>query len=171
MLDSMAEVDRICGHCAHYSKEGQCLKNREHRGYWETRSCYEPSLKQPTKTCKICGKELPLDQFPKHPRTADGHSTICRECYKTKNAASIKKAAENSAASRKGIKRGPYRQGAIETKPAPKMETKPQPVIPSVRPAALHAFTDRELYDELVARGYTGTLTRVVTLSAEPNNQ
>lgn len=141
MLDSMAEVDRICGHCAHYSKEGQCLKNREHRGYWETRSCFEPSLKQPTKTCKICGKELPLDQFPKHPRTADGHATICAECFRTKNAASIKKAAVVSATNRKGTK------GIFDN------------------------FTDRQLFDELLARGYTGTLTRVVTLSAEPNNQ
>lgn len=140
-MDSMAEVDRICGHCAHYSKEGQCLKNREHRGYWETRSCYEPSLKQPTKTCKICGKELPLDQFPKHPRTADGHATICAECFRTKNAVSIKKAAVVSATNRKGTK------GVFDN------------------------FTDRQLFDELLARGYTGTLTRVVTLSAEPNNQ
>ena len=167
----MAEVDRICGHCAHYSKEGQCLNNREHRGYWETRSCFEPSLKQPTKTCKICGKELPLDQFPKHPRTADGHATICAECFRIKNAASLRKAAENSAAARKGNKRGPYKPRGVETKPAPAAETKPVPGIHLGNIDPFRFATDRQLFDELVARGYTGTLTRVVTLSAEPNNQ
>ena len=171
----MAEVDRICGHCAHYSKEGQCLNNREHRGYWETRSCFEPSLKQPTKTCKICGRTLPLDQFPKHPRTADGHSTICRECYKTKNADSLRKAAENSAAARKGNKRGPYKPRAIETKPAPAAETKPVPMGgcptgPKGPNGALMNFTDTQLCDELIARGYRGKLTHTIELSA-PDEQ
>lgn len=32
-----------------------------------------------TKICKECGRELPLDEFPKHPRMKDGHLNICKD--------------------------------------------------------------------------------------------
>lgn len=177
----MTDNNRICGHCAHIDKDGKCRKNGEQRGYWEMRTCYEDNqqphveVKEPTKTCKICGRTLPLDQFPKHPRTADGHSTICRECYKTKNADSLRKAAENSAAARKGNKRGPYKPRTIETKPAPVAETKPVPMGgcptgPKGPNGALMNFTDTQLCDELIARGYRGKLTHTIELSA-PDEQ
>lgn len=187
----MTDNNRICGHCAHIDKDGKCRKNGEQRGYWEMRTCFEPAkpqfpaseakieevlienAKKPGivfKTCKICGSTLPLDQFPKHPRTADGHSTICRECYKTKNADSLRKAAENSAAARKGIKRGPYKPRAIETKPAPVAETKPVPGIHLGNVDPFRFATDRQLCDELIARGYRGKLTHTIELSA-PDEQ
>lgn len=167
----MSKDNHICGHCKHYDDErAWCRQYKESAPYFQIKTCYEddqPEAQQPTKTCKICGRTLPLDQFPKHPRTADGHSTICRECYKTKNADSLRKAAENSAAARKGNKRGPYKPRAIETKPAPVAETKPMPVIdnPLLRPD-LTVFTDRQLFDELLSRGYRGRLTRTIELSA-----
>lgn len=37
-----------------------------------------------TKTCKDCGRELPLEEFPNHPKSRDGHSPLCRECYSKK---------------------------------------------------------------------------------------
>ena len=34
-----------------------------------------------TKICKKCGKELPLDEFYKHPQMKDGHVNVCKECF------------------------------------------------------------------------------------------
>lgn len=33
-----------------------------------------------TKRCRVCGFELPADQFNKAPANSDGLQTICREC-------------------------------------------------------------------------------------------
>lgn len=168
----MSENTKICGHCAHIDKDGKCRQFGESRGYFEMRTCFEEPATvsktenvAPTKVCRICGRTLPLDQFPKHPRTPDKHYTICSECIRAKNADSIRKAAD--ASHRKGSKRGPYKQGTVETKPAPAVESKPLPPAdnPRLRPD-LHVFTDRQLYNELTSRGYTGTLTRIITLQA-----
>lgn len=34
-----------------------------------------------TKTCSRCGKELPLDRFEKHAKTADGYQKMCSACH------------------------------------------------------------------------------------------
>ena len=170
----MSKDNHICGHCKHYDDErAWCRQYKESAPYFQIKTCYEdaePAVQEPTKTCKVCGRTLPLDQFPKHPRTADGHSTICRECYKTKNADSLRKAAENSAAARKGNKRGPYKPRAIETKPAPVAETKPVPGIHLGNVDPFRFATDIQLCDELIARGYRGKLTHTIELSA-PDEQ
>ena len=36
------------------------------------------------KTCKNCGRTLPLEQFAKHAKSRDGHSCTCQECYSKK---------------------------------------------------------------------------------------
>lgn len=35
-----------------------------------------------TKTCFVCGKALPIDDFYRHPMMADGHLGKCKECCK-----------------------------------------------------------------------------------------
>ena len=35
-----------------------------------------------TKKCFKCGRELPLSEFYKHPRTGDGHLNKCKKCTK-----------------------------------------------------------------------------------------
>lgn len=34
------------------------------------------------KVCKRCGRELPLESFPTHPKSRDGRMNVCRECHK-----------------------------------------------------------------------------------------
>lgn len=38
-----------------------------------------------TKVCKACGKELPLDSFPKQVKSKDGHMNMCRDCFSAKH--------------------------------------------------------------------------------------
>lgn len=35
-----------------------------------------------TKICKRCGRELPMEEFYKHPKTVDGYNTYCKKCCK-----------------------------------------------------------------------------------------
>ena len=37
-----------------------------------------------TKVCKVCGKELPIDQFRPNPKCKDGHLDTCYECLNNK---------------------------------------------------------------------------------------
>lgn len=43
-----------------------------------------PEQKPVTKKCRGCGRELPLDRFPRHPKSRDGHTSVCAECYSKK---------------------------------------------------------------------------------------
>lgn len=210
-----------CGHCAYWANNSftgtsSCrLTKRDDVGYFAPSCEHFERREQPTKTketmetteiantapqtkvCKICGRELPLDSFPKHPRTKDGHTTICADCFRTKNAASIQKAIdarktkktketsidgkEFDAAQRAvSLKRDQVRDQG--TKPKIKIGFPPElekcikeerghidkitddlmkQLMQKVKPTM---FTDRELYDELRRRGWTGTLTRTETL-------
>ncbi len=40
------------------------------------------SLVEAKKVCKGCGRELPLNQFPIHRRSKDGHTGICHDCHR-----------------------------------------------------------------------------------------
>lgn len=44
-----------------------------------------------TKICKECGRELPLDEFPRNTKAKDHHLSICRECHGKRCAAGSKK--------------------------------------------------------------------------------
>ncbi len=44
-----------------------------------------------TKVCKVCGKELPIDQFRPNPKCKDGHLDTCYECLNKKIKETIKK--------------------------------------------------------------------------------
>ena len=165
---------KICGNCKH-CYVGECtgitlcrLSKKDVIGYFAA-PCehYENNQEQPktrtstameyyttpAKVCKICGRTLPLDSFPKHPRTKDGHSHICAECLKAKNASSI--------------------QAAIDARKKKKEVNIQVDALPDgihkvvIDPAKLEHYTDQQLYDELIRRGWTGTLTRTETLGGE----
>lgn len=55
------------------------------------------------KTCKGCGIEKPLEDFPKHKQMADGHLHFCKICTKTKQYAHRKTTAGKAARKREGI--------------------------------------------------------------------
>lgn len=179
-----------CGHCAYWANNNftgtsSCrLTKRDDVGYFapscehferreqptkpkETMETTETTNTAPqTKVCKICGRELPLDSFPKHPRTKDGHTTICADCFRAKNAASIQKAIDarvnkTKAAVDPETTKEAQRIGAgIATTIYEQLDKRP--MLPPFEQLA--SLTDRQLYDELRRRGWTGTLTRTETL-------
>ena len=95
----MSQNNEICGDCVNMRKEdGHCgrignyvnyfraaCKNFVDRKDVEETIAAAPKLTKPgTKVCKDCGRELPLEQFPRHPKSRDGHTSVCAECYSKK---------------------------------------------------------------------------------------
>jgi len=93
-----------------------------------------------TKVCKICGRELPEDEFVKN---AWGVTSVCKECHSQK----IKEGVEN----RKKLK-----QQAVDAVNA--------------RSLRLQDFTPRELMEELKRRGYDGKITFTRTETIDLSN-
>lgn len=46
-----------------------------------------PASNEPTKTCPSCGRTLPVSQFHKHARSADGLMNECIECTRRRKEA------------------------------------------------------------------------------------
>lgn len=86
------------------------------------------------KTCSKCGKELPISQFARNAKSADGHLGICKDCH-----------AET------------IRQGHANKKEQLSLPIKG---VEGGNPE-LAKFTPRQLMDELRSRGFEGTLTYV----------
>lgn len=103
----------------------------------ETKTAPAETEAPKTKTCRECGRELPLDQFSKN---RNGILHVCKDCMKTKRA----KAAE------KGQQIGRYKTP----------ERRPSETFVS----ALTPLGDTALIEELKKRGYTGTLTKTLTV-------
>lgn len=138
-----------CGDCLHYSTPNGspfCRKTGKVTGHLLQKDCFTPKIntqmettnEQPkTKVCKRCGRELPLHEFGRHARTADGLQTYCRECC----AESVKRARKKKA-DKKVLE-------VMRVKDA-------NPLI---------VFTNQELLDEIKRRGYTGYLKHVEEIS------
>ena len=138
-----------CGYCLHYSTPNGspfCRKTGKVTGYLLQKDCFTPKINtqmettqgQPkTKVCKRCGRELPLHEFGRHTRTADGLQTYCRECC----AASVKRARKKKA------------------------DKKVLEVMHVKDANPLVVFTNQELLDEIKRRGYTGYLKHVEEIS------
>ena len=138
-----------CGDCLHYSTPNGspfCRKTGKVTGHLLQKDCFTPKIntqmettnEQPkTKVCKRCGRELPLHEFGRHARTADGLQTYCRECC----AASVKRARKKKA------------------------DKKVLEVMHVKDATPLIVFTNQELLDEIKRRGYTGYLKHVEEIS------
>ena len=89
-----------CGDCIHFKADRfsqfVCSKTGRPAGLLQSKKCFTPkdtkmdtketkttdTEQVKTKVCKRCGKELPLHEFGRHARTADGLQVYCRECSK-----------------------------------------------------------------------------------------
>ena len=78
-----------CGYCKHYLPgKALCGLTKKEVGVLEVKPCYEANTNMEennetkTKVCKRCGRELPLHEFGRHARTADGLQVYCRQCSK-----------------------------------------------------------------------------------------
>lgn len=78
-----------CGYCKHYLPgKALCGLTMKEVGFLEVKPCYEAytnmeeNNETKTKVCKRCGRELPLHEFGRHARTADGLQVYCRQCSK-----------------------------------------------------------------------------------------
>lgn len=89
----MPTTDKTCGKCASLrGTDGYCKSKGIYVHAWDERPCFhepepelppmpEPERRLPRmKTCKECGRTFPLDEFPKHNTSRDGHDGVCIEC-------------------------------------------------------------------------------------------
>lgn len=95
-----------------------------------------------TKVCKVCGKELPIDQFRPNHKSPDGHLNTCKECMGQIQ----KKAYQNS------LKKG---ESCNIDKAFPETQDKFD---------RLQEYTPQELVDHLRFQGWDVTCRRVVEL-------
>ena len=119
-----------------------------------------PSAAPLTKTCKKCGRELPLESFSHHTRTADGRHTTCKDCMK---------AALNEGKAAKKTKTDKEIQNAIlmaDTEAM--MEQKPTTAKTELlQDPKLENFESKALAEELRARGYYVKAERPITVIEE----
>ena len=167
----------ICGQCA-LSYNGYCRLRKKDIAYFDEGcedykepqgSLMETTNTAPaTKVCKTCGRELTLDHFGGHHRTADHLQASCKECMNKK----IKTATEKRWKERKAEALGKVKK--INATPKTELDeildkAEPMPIQePRVKyeaPRELDDYTPQELYDELKRRGWSGTLTRTETLN------
>ena len=85
------------------------------------------------KTCKVCGRELPISEFQRNHLSRDGYTDTCKRCR-------IAKYKETRSKDKDDCLTPPHKNGGN----------------PDLAP-----FTPRELIEELKARGYTGKLSIV----------
>lgn len=84
------------------------------------------------KTCRRCGRTLPIEQFYADKNSPDGHKIYCREC----SAEMVKE-----SAARRKERNAPQTMGGGDVN------------------GPLSTFKPRELIEELRRRGYKGKLT------------
>ncbi len=142
-----------CGDCSWF-RDGYCRKLRQPAGFF-TIACDDFALgtadtAPATKVCKTCGRELTLDHFGGHHRTADHLQASCKECMNAK----IKKAAQASWDKRKG--------NTQEQEEEPAQIVKSEGILQVM---GLESYTDDEIADELARRGWSGNLYKATTLT------
>lgn len=126
-----------------------------------------PTEKGPRmKVCNVCGRELPIEQFDKQYKSADGHFKSCKECRKKKIAAGMKRhydgIASNVAPQAEQLAKTEEaaapekKQGWAEYKMT--SEEKKDGVL------APQSVSDQQLVDELRRRGYEVVCTKMISL-------
>lgn len=78
----MREEDGYCKHLGRYVNYFRvACKGYVDRNEVEAAIAAAPPAKPNTRTCKQCGRELPLDQFTRSCKSRDGYTHTCKECF------------------------------------------------------------------------------------------
>lgn len=160
-------MGRVCGHCAEYVHrpfcEDVCAKTGKIVPYLAQRDCFvdkvEPDAnkltqntkiltqntntmeEKRTKVCKECGRELPMESFGKQYKSSDGYMHVCRDCM-----------------SKKAMERATERVKKEKEKPTGEIFDRTD------EHNGLSQYSDRELKDELVYRGWEVTCRKLIEL-------
>ena len=102
------------------------------------------------KHCRCCGEYKPLEEFPKNKTHNDGHASECKACH---NVQTLESARKRRAALAE--KKAAAAQAAAPAAPVKTPEKKPTQQKPV---KALASYTEKELCEELSARGWVVTL-------------
>lgn len=133
--------------------EPLCTKTGRATGFLQEKDCFEPNpmttkmeevKKAQTKVCKECGRELPVEMFGRHAKTKDGLQPLCKDCRSRKTKIGFAKKSLTPEVAEK--------LGALEETVNGYLKKEQ---------AALAAFTDAELCNELAHRGWSGEVHRV----------
>ena len=175
--------NKNCGCCVYFN-DGHCRKSGEDVGYFDENACFEShdGATVTTKKCKGCGRDLPTENFGKHIRTPDGLQPLCKECMSARLKKGHKKGHLSAAVKKqqKSIAKAldafqpdtPAPEAATdrELKPeAPEITVTDKPLEEMlVEERSLSPFSDEEIYDELMRRGWRGELRKTVELYLRP---
>lgn len=78
----MREEDGYCGRVGRYVNYFRvACKDFVDRNDVEATIAAAPPAKPNTRTCKQCGRELPLEQFTRSCKSRDGYTHTCRDCF------------------------------------------------------------------------------------------
>lgn len=113
------------------------------------------------KTCKMCGKIKPYSEFYRSTHNADGYHSYCKECFSHYGSAEERRKRKEA--------KGTSSPDAISSTPASTPVPKPDTVkamdtnvlVDELRGRGKTVLIDptpRELMEQLVNRGYVGTL-------------
>lgn len=172
LSDNPDHMRKVCSKCGQnlpldefYIKNGKphymcksCVKkyNVEHaRKIKATKA--EAAQKAGVKTCKTCGRELPLDAFGGHAKTPDGKATVCLECMREKIRKNHQKA-YGSKTVPDPIPAPMLDEGIKVHKAAPQLP----PLADIDTAGSLENYDSRQLVAELRARGYHVTCEREI---------
>lgn len=102
------------------------------------------------KHCRCCGEYKPLEAFPKNKTHNDGHASECKACHNVQTLESARKRRAALAA-----KKAAAAEAAAPAAPVKTPEKKPTLQKPV---KAMASYTEKELCEELAARGWVVTL-------------
>lgn len=167
MKDNVSGDGDICANCRNYlpgKLEFNCREKGTVGPLWKM-LCFEKIVNDmeidanapKMKTCSRCGKELPLEKFGRNVRAADGYQKICLDCFKEALKAGIKKKEKTKA----------VKKATAAAKEAAGSAAAAAVSMTSLESAAidlLKGFSDKELANELRARGWDVLCTKTTVI-------